>query len=301
MLFRSYTQPVVECCNTVDAFLDWSEIKKKSFKEQIMFFQSLSADEIIHVFPVKEIAKLTKKVKIPIRTGTQNRWYHWLYCNKLIKLSRRKSNLHEAQLNCKLLSDFSKKEVPSLEELYSFFGTKLIEELPNELQQYIAPDKINLILHPKSKGSAREWGLENYAELIKIVPQDKYNILLTGTEDEGLLFRKMLTTPFPFVHDLSGKISLKELISLIYAADALVACSTGPLHIAAMLNKLTIGIYPPIKPMHPERWSPIGENIHVLVLDKECNQCRKSTDCECIRSILPVQVLEMLEKGKYEF
>ena len=295
-LGQTYTQPVVECCNTVDAFLDWSEIKKKTTTEQVFFFQSLSADEIIHVFPKKEIAKLAKKTKIPIRIGTKNRWYHWLYCNKLIKLSRRKSNLHEAQLNCKLLPNFSDKEVPSLEELRSFYDTKPIETLPNKLQQYIVPDKTNLILHPKSKGSAREWGLENYAELMELLPRDKYNILLTGTEEEGLLFREMLVSPYPFVKDLSGKISLKELISLIFAADALVACSTGPLHIAAMLNKLVIGIYPPIKPMHQGRWSPIGENAHVLALDKDCNQCRKSTDCECIRSIKAIQVLEILEK-----
>ena len=295
-LGQTYTQPVIECCNAVDAFLDWSEIKKKTTTEQVVFFQSLSADEIIHVFPKKDIAKLAQYAKIPIRTGTKNRWYHWLYCNKRIKLSRRKSNLHEAQLNCKLLSDFSDKEAPRLEELRSFYGTKPIEALPNKLQQYIVPEKTNLILHPKSKGSAREWGLENYAELMELLPQDKYNILLTGTEEEGLLFRERLVFPYSFVKDLSGKISLKELISLIFAADALVACSTGPLHIAAMLNKLVIGIYPPIKPMHPGRWSPIGENAHVLALDKDCNQCRKSTDCECIRSIKAIQVLEILEK-----
>ena len=295
-LGQKYTQPIIECCDNIDAFLDWSEIKKKTFQEQIICFESLSADEIFHVFPIKDIAKLAKKAKIPVRTGTRNRWYHFLYCNKLIKLSRRKSNLHEAQLNSILLSDFSERDVPSLESIPPFYGIKSIEPLDDELQQYLASDKINLILHPKSKGSAREWGLENYAELIKILPQDKYNILLTGTEEEGLFFREVLAFPYPFVHDLSGKISLKELISLIYAADALVACSTGPLHIAAALGKLTIGIYPPIPPMHPERWAPIGENAHVLVLHKTCERCRNSVDCECIRSIMPAQVAEMLEK-----
>ena len=295
-LGQKYTQPVIECCNNIDAFLDWSEVKKKPIKEQVMIFQELSADEIIHIFPKKDIAKLAKRAKIPVRTGTRNRWYHFLHCNKLIKLSRRKSNLHEAQLNSMLLSDFPGREIPKLEELRSFYGIKALEALPNELQQYLASDKINLILHPKSKGSAREWGLDNYAELIKILPQDRYNILLTGTEEEGLLFRETLVFPYPFVYDLSGKISLKELISLIYAADALVACSTGPLHIAAMLGKLAIGIYPPIQPMHPGRWAPIGENAHVLVSHKACEKCRKSADCECIRSITPAQVVEVLEK-----
>lgn len=292
-LGQKYTQPVIEICEHLDGFLDWSEIKKKSFDEQILFFQNLSVDEIIHVFPTKEIAKIAKKAKIPVRIGTRNRWYHWLYCNKLIKLSRRKSNLHESQLNIKLLPDFSNRDIPTLTEINSFYGIKPIE--PFKSQKYISSHKINLILHPKSKGSAREWGLDNYATLIKLLPDDKYTILLTGTEEEGLLFREYLVDPYPLVHDLSGELSLKELISLINSADALVACSTGPLHIAAMLNKLAIGIYPPISPMNPGRWAPIGENTRVLVEKKECNQCRKSGDCKCIRSIKPEQVMEILE------
>ncbi|MDR0603875.1 MAG: hypothetical protein LBG80_06185 [Bacteroidales bacterium] len=93
---------------------------------------------------------------------------------------------------------------------------------------------------------------------------------------------------------MSGKLSLQELICLINAADALVACSTGPLHIAAALNKLTIGIYSPIRPMHPGRWAPLGKNVHVLALDKKCNICRKTLDCQCIRSITPQQVINIL-------
>jgi ADP-heptose:LPS heptosyltransferase len=174
-LGQTYTQPVVEMSKNIDEFLDWSKIKKNSLKEQILFFKNLSADEIIHVFPSKAISKLAQKAKIPVRIGTRNRWYHWFYCNKLVKLSRKKSNLHEAQLNLKLLSD---KEIPTLKEINSFYKVKDFEPLTDNLQKYIASDKINLILHPKSKGSAREWGLENYAKLIELLPQEKYNILL---------------------------------------------------------------------------------------------------------------------------
>lgn len=293
-LGQKYTQPIVECCKYVDEFLDWTEIKQLSYKEQVFFLKKRSVNQIVHVFPAKEIAKLAKSAKIPIRTGTRNRWHHWFYCNNRIKLSRKNSNLHESQLNVKLLQNIINQNVPTLESIYSFYGLEQIKPFGEHLQKYINKEKINLILHPKSKGSAREWGLENYANLIKMLPQEKYNILLTGTEEEGKQYRKFLVKPYPFVHDLSGSLSLKELISLIHSADALVACSTGPLHIAAALGKLAIGIYPPIRPMHPQRWSPVGINAHYLVADKKCNQCRKTTDCQCIRSIKPEQVVEWL-------
>lgn len=295
-LGKTYTKPLVECCEYVDDFLDWSEIQQLSFEEQATFFKNLSAKQIIHVLPNQDVAKVAKKAKIPIRTGTRNRWYHWLYCNQLVKLSRRKSNLHEAQLNLKLLPDFLEKPAPSLEEISGFYGLNRVEPLPDRWKSYIASDKINVILHTKSKGSGREWGLENFAELIQLLPKERYNIILTGTEEEGTLFREKLAVPYPFVHDLSGKLSLKELISLIRAVDALVACSTGPLHVAAALKKTAIGIYPPIRPLHPGRWSPVGENAHVLVKNIECEKCRESKDCECIRAIKPEQVMEALEK-----
>jgi ADP-heptose:LPS heptosyltransferase len=296
-LGQKYTKPIVDCCKYIDDFLDWDEIKQLPYKEQVAFLQKLSVNQIIHIFPVKEIAKLGKSAKIPIRTGTRNRLYHWIYCNNLIKLSRKNSNLHESQLNIKLLQNILNQELPSYEEIRSFYGLEYVKPLSEHLQKYIDKGKINLILHPKSKGSAREWGLENYANLIKILPLEKYNILLTGTEEEGKQYREMLVKTYNFVHDLSGRLSLEELISLIYSSDALVACSTGPLHIAASLGKLAIGIYPPIRPMHPERWAPIGENAHYLVTDKKCNQCRKTSDCQCIRSIKPEQVVEILNQS----
>lgn len=64
--------------------------------------------------------------------------------------------------------------------------------------------------------------------------------------------------------------NLKQFISFIAAADGLIAASTGPLHIAAALGKVALGIYPPIKPMHPPgRWAPLGKNASYLVLEKK--------------------------------
>ena len=98
------------------------------------------------------------------------------------------------------------------------------------------------------------------------------------------------------VIDLTGKITLSELISFINEADGIIACSTGPLHIAAALNKVAIGIFPPIKPMHPGRWAPIGDKAQVIYKNIKCSKCRKSKICECITTIKPQDVINLLEK-----
>jgi ADP-heptose:LPS heptosyltransferase len=161
-----------------------------------------------------------------------------------------------------------------------------------------SPPRFNLILHPKSKGSAREWGLDNFSRLIALLPEDKFSIYITGTKEEGLLMQDFLRRHEKRVTDLSGKLTLTELISFIDSCDGLVAASTGPLHIAAALGKTAIGLYAPMKPIHPGRWAPLGKDAHSLVLDKSCNDCKKSMDCECIRSIDPGEVAEMLVSSK---
>lgn len=167
--------------------------------------------------------------------------------------------------------------------------------LPPSVKALIQPEKFNLILHPKSKGSAREWPLAYYAELVKQLPADQFQTFVTGTEAEGKLIREQQAQLFDFahVHDLTGKLSLEQLICLIDNTEGLLACSTGPLHIAAALDKYALGIYPPMRPIHPGRWAPLGEKAEVLCLNKNCEDCRKTQNCTCIQAISVAQA-----KGK---
>lgn len=293
-LGKPYTEDIINLSQHVDKFVDWEKIKKQTKHAQVRSFKKLKADYIVHALAVKQIAVLAKKAGIPKRIGSTGRWYHWLTCNKLIPMSRRRSRLHEAQLNIKLLSAFGINRSFSVTDVIENYQVVPPNILPDLYRDMIAHDKFNLILHPKSKGSAREWGMDNYSKLIDILPSDHFRIFITGTADDTELIHEKITSKHPSVIDLSGKLSLLELTSFIANADGMVACSTGPLHIAAALDKYAIGIYPPIKPMHPGRWAPIGANASFLVSEKKCNKCRYSSSCECIESITPDMVKKRL-------
>ncbi|MFM7105313.1 MAG: glycosyltransferase family 9 protein, partial [Flavobacteriales bacterium] len=60
------------------------------------------------------------------------------------------------------------------------------------------------------------------------------------------------------------KFSLDELIQFIGQCQGFVACSTGPMHIAAALGIPTVGLFSPHRPIHPGRWAPLGPNAHYL-------------------------------------
>jgi len=293
-LGRAYTGPIVKASVNVDHFIDWDTIRQLDNQSQIDEFKKLNPDIIFHIFPVKEIARIAKKAGIGIRVGTTGRLYHWGTCNRLVRFSRKRSDEHESQLNFKLLKPFGLPTSYPINEMSELYGLKDVYTLTEDVLGRISKNKFNLILHPMSKGSAREWGLDNFDKLIKLLPVEQFQVFITGTKDEGSAVRARLVEPNPGVIDMTGKLKLDELLSFISNTDGLVAASTGPLHIAAALGKYAIGIYPPIKPMHPGRWAPIGKYAYYTVLKKECDDCRKSNDCECIRSIAPGDIRDML-------
>lgn len=293
-LGATYTRPIVECCPYVNEFADWSIISKKTDTEKINTFKKFQADAIIHVFPQREIARLAKKAEIPVRVGTAHRAFHWRYCNRRVNFSRKNSDLHEAQLNFQLFRPFRmpilNADLQEVRKCLSLIPPKL--EL--EALHLLHPDKFNLIIHPKSKGSAREWGIDNFGKLIDLLPAEKFRIFLCGTSSEEALIGDLLSKVNDNVVNLCGKLSLSEYITFIAAADGLIAASTGPLHIAAAVGSHAIGLYPPIHPMHAGRWGALGDHVKIFTQEKECDDCRHTTDCACMRAIRPEMVRDYL-------
>lgn len=294
-LGKNYTRDVINLSEHVDEFVSYDDILKLNEQEQIKALKKLHATHIIHVFPVKHIAKLAKKAGIKDRIGTTNRLWHWFTCNIKISLSRKNSDFHEAQLNTKLLAPLGITKEFSVQELANFYGITKIPLLEKTHADLIDTTKIKIILHPKSKGSAREWGLNNFSKLIQELDKNNYQIFISGTADEGVLV-KDLVAKHPEIVDLTGRLTLQQFIAFINTCDVLIAASTGPLHISAALGKKAIGLFAPMRPIHPGRWKPIGINANYLVLNEDCSDCKKNRDCHCIREIKTQEVIKLIEK-----
>lgn len=295
-LCKRYTAELIEHYSLVDELVISDELEQLSPFEQIERVRELRLDAVVHVFPKKWIAQLMKKAKVPVRIGTSHRIFHWLTCTDLPSFTRKKSPLHEAQLNFKLLSYFGINEVPSWEFLHStttYFQAKNAD-LPNELHDLL--NQKYVILHPKSQGSALEWPLEKYVQLCDDLLESGFTVLFTGTQKEGDIFRDKLPEHKKCI-DTTGKLSLTQLIRVIASADALVACSTGPLHIAGFCGIKAVGLYSSRKPIHPGRWKPLGEYAQALVFDESCVSCSTEKQCLCITQISKEKVLECILNG----
>jgi len=291
-LGSSYTAPVVAACAHVDTFLNIDTLKTLAEEAQVAALQQLGIDAVVHVFPNKQVATWARKAGIPLRVGTRNRWFHWLTCNKLVKLSRRNSPYHESQLNMFLLKGLGMEAFPDLKDMHLYTGLTRVAAPPHWLEEELRKEEkqLNILLHPKSKGSAREWGLAKFAELAAILHQAGHKVYITGSAQEHELLKTWLQQQVPFAKDLTGRLSLAEFISLAKAADGLVACSTGTLHIAAAVGAHALGIFPPVRPVHPGRWAPLGAHAEYLVHTAGCAYCADPARCSCMERITAGQV-----------
>ncbi len=287
----AYTRPVIEACENVDQFID-----VKDFMNKPVLINGEKPQSILHVFPVLALANRAKKLNIPLRIGTTNRIYHWMTCNSLVRLSRKNSTLHEAQLNIKLLEPFGIEGNYSKEAISGLFALNHLQALPSSFASLINENKYNLILHPKSQGSAREWGLDNFLALIKSLDPERYQIFISGTEKEQSILKPFFENSGKHVKDISGQMNLGQFMAFVAACDGLVANSTGPLHIAGALGKDAFGIYPPMHPIHPERWAPLGPRAKVFVLDRSCTDCKSGKNaCHCIMDVQPQWIKTALD------
>ncbi|MDQ3535377.1 MAG: glycosyltransferase family 9 protein [Bacteroidota bacterium] len=295
-LGNTYTEAIIRNSEYIDKFYNWDKIKSNPVLE----LKNSHADVIIHVFPNRSIAEAAKKANIKIRIGTSHRIFHWWTCNSLVNLGRKNSNLHEAQLNLQLMKPLQIETTYSLRDLPGLYGW--IKSKKSGYDQILSKEKFNLILHTKSRGSAREWTLKNFYVLAQQLQEEHFNIILSGTKEEGRLISDECPEllKLPNVKNITGTLDLTSFIDFIKNADGLIACSTGPLHIASASGIFSLGLYPPIKPMDPGRWAPLGNKASYLVKDVSCSDCRKGGSCFCLIDISPAAVKEEIDKW-YDF
>ncbi|MFM7726072.1 MAG: hypothetical protein ACKO7B_05195, partial [Flavobacteriales bacterium] len=124
--------------------------------EQLEVIRSYAADCIIHVFPRKEISWLAKHAGIGMRIASGHRLHALTKSNKLVFFTRKNSNLHESQLNFKLLKPLGIPDAIELSDVPGYYGFHAEDVGYEEIQTALSvvQGRRVVILHPLSKGSA---------------------------------------------------------------------------------------------------------------------------------------------------
>ncbi|MCE3263844.1 MAG: glycosyltransferase family 9 protein [Pseudoduganella sp.] len=289
-LVRRYAAHTVGQCRNVDQVV--------AIEDQPDLAEHLRAagyDTVLLAFPVRRIAMAAWRAGIARRIGTSHRAYHWLTCNEMVRFSRVKSALHEAQLNFELLRPLGLREIPPLQDVWPLYG--LQAPTSAKVDALLGDQGYHLILHTKSNGNGREWPLSHFTQLAHLLQAfGDIRLWLTGSAAEGELLAQQAPglLALPHVHNVCGKLDLRELLALIGRADGLVASGTGPLHLSAALGRNTLGLFPPIKPIDIARWGALGAGAVNLSAAQACGQCQDKDSCRCMAAITPQQVCDVI-------
>ena len=258
-LGKSYTKSIINACIYVDDFIDWDEI---GGNDPAKMLEACAADTIFHAFPRPEILIAAKAAKIAFRVGTARRWTAVRTINKPLFYSRKRSDLHEAQLNLKMLEGLGIKRGYTLHNIAGMFGLRAPRLEENHWGRI--KGKRIVVLHPMSHGSALEWPLKKFSDLTELLVKGNYTVAITGTSKEGDAMREEIPWHLPGVIDFTGKLALGQLLALLNKSAGIVAASTGPLHMGAALGTPALGLYSPQRPIFPTRWSPLGRHTDYL-------------------------------------
>ncbi len=138
----------------------------------------------------------------------------------------------------------------------------------------------------------RQWGPDNYVELIQHILTSGRRVVLLGTESEKNLSESVvgrIGKGKGKIIDLFGKTSIRDLGAVLRRCDGLITGDTGTMHVAAAVGTPVLSIF--FGTAYPWETGPYGTGHLVLYADEPCAPCLKPAECEvghqCKKSITP--------------
>lgn len=157
-----------------------------------------------------------------------------------------------------------------------------------------------ILIFPGATSFTKRWLIDNFAELADLISPE-FPVVIAGGRSEmplsGYLQNKCNST----LTDFTGKTNLTQLISLIANAKAVIACDSGPAHLAAALQKPQITIFGATSPKLG--FAPLNDKGIIISQNLPCSPCslHGSDSCplhhfNCMKAITPRIVLNELLK-----
>jgi ADP-heptose:LPS heptosyltransferase len=142
--------------------------------------------------------------------------------------------------------------------------------------------------------------VESFAELLRRLAEahpDLSFAVLGGSDDRRLGEAIVRAAPGRCL-DLTGKLSLTEMVEWLRLSELMVTNDTGPMHVAAALGTPVVALFGPTE---PRRTGPYGQLEHVLQLELPCAPCLKSRcryfkPLECLSALSPTTVFDAVQK-----
>lgn len=207
--------------------------------------------------------------RIPLRVGQYSKPWSFLFFNRGKRQKRSMALKSEGKYSLELVQEIFHEmgikgefKVPPLklplDERESELASQALEKIG------IQSDKPFLVIHPGMAGSALNLSGAQYAEIIKKMIPRIQCVASVGPSKQDQMIWADLETSVPGVKKMEG-LELSVLKEVFRKSRAVIAPSTGPLHLAHLVGVPVIGIYSPVQAHHPRRWAPWGGYSKAIV------------------------------------
>jgi heptosyltransferase-1 len=157
-----------------------------------------------------------------------------------------------------------------------------------------------LILQPGARWENKRWPVEYFVELVQLLgkarPEARFAIL--GSRADAGLGQAIARVHPQQCLDLTGQLTLPEMVEWIRLGEMMITNDTGPMHVAAALRKPIVALFGPTE---PRRTGPYGQVEKSIQVDLPCVPCLKDycayqKPLECLRSISPLVVFARVQQ-----
>ncbi len=156
-------------------------------------------------------------------------------------------------------------------------------------------------LQPGARWRNKRWPVEAFAVFARqlLAADPGLRLVVLGSHQEQSLGATISAAGGPRCLDLTGRLSLPEMVEWLRLCVLMVTNDTGPMHVAAALGRPVVGLF---GPTDPALTGPYGPGHLILQTELPCAPCQKpechwSEPLACLRRISPEEVVKAVLAG----
>ena len=123
-------------------------------------------------------------------------------------------------------------------------------------------------------GEAKQWPIENYAELAASLVKDGYQVRVLGSSKDEVAGQKIVEGIKGSAVNLCGKTKLADVVDFLSCMEQVVTNDSGLMHVAAATGVRVNAIYGSSTPAYTP---PLTKNNKVFYKDRDCSPCFSRT------------------------
>ena len=159
----------------------------------------------------------------------------------------------------------------------------------------------NIVIAPGAAHYTKQYPVNYYKKLVKLINND-FNVtfILVGDKKDRTLSSKIKEHSQAQIHDLCGSTSILQLAVIIKQADLFISGDSGPMHMAAALNRPQIAIFGSTHPILG--FSPVNDKAKIVQTDLSCRPCSihglekcPQKHLNCMNMIKPKEIFNIVK------